>query len=249
MTFTSATVLYGGSAVEFGLPGGHAIKFHSIWLRYFAPHQSTFDRVTGDRISRVTDMARHTVVLSAVTNGDTVKIEFYPDNLTIVYESAWLLANRYDTVRSDQPGWVSDDIMVWDSRITNTIEFVDFNQVREDRLVLSWWLKSVQQTGIGAMKNCPILSGGLMQIALMFGQPRLGPGGEWSDERVQRDFTEEDFQRLNQQVETDHAFWDHAPSMQLIYCLENSDNATDILLVDGFEAVHRLRRWTACGRV
>ena len=53
---------------------------------------------------------------------------------------------------------------------------------------------------------------------------------------------EEDFQRLNQQVETDHAFWDHAPSMQLIYCLENSDNATDILLVDGFEAVHRLRR-------
>jgi gamma-butyrobetaine dioxygenase len=238
--FTTATVLYGGTAIEFGFSGQKAVKFHAIWLRYFASRATVSGRPSTQQNIGITDIARHSVILSATVRGEQVRVEFFPENISIDFDIGWLMANRYDQYTIDQPGWVPVDVMMWDGRITNALEFVDYEQIREDRLILSWWLKSVQQTGIGAIKNCPILSGGLLDVAEIFGTTRASPEGDWINEHIDQAGNELNDLATNQ-VETISPYWDHMPSMQMVYCLENQNEGANLVLVDGFEAVQRLK--------
>ena len=90
------------------------------------------------------------------------------------------------------------------------------------------------------MRNGPTEPKSVLQVADLFGYMRETNYGPYFEVRIEVNPTNLAYTGLGLQAHTDNPYRDPVPTLQILYCLENSAEGGDSIVVDGFRAAERL---------
>lgn len=221
--------------------GSKKLRFHAIWLRDNAPDAGTRDPGNGQRLIALRDIPQATVVSAAVIEGDGLRVTFQPEDKSVRFDLGWLMAHAYDVDHARTPGWTSDDLTLWTGALGSAIPTANFNDVQRDPSALGTWLGGVARHGFGTLAGGPVQSGALLKVADLFGYVRETNYGKWFEVRTEVNPSNLAYTGLGLQAHTDNPYRDPAPTVQILYCLENSADGGENMVVDGFACAQRLR--------
>ncbi len=124
-----------------------------------------------------------------------------------------------------------------------------FAAVNADPRALRDWLANVRRYGFARLANGPVTSGALLEVVKPFGFVRETNYGQRFEVRTEVNPTNLAYTGLGLQAHTDNPYRDPVPTLQILYCLENSAEGGDSIVVDGFRAAQRLRNEDSDGFV
>ena len=222
-------------------------RFHAIWLRDNAPDAETRDVGNGQRLIALRDIPAGTIVSEAVLKGGMLRVVFAPEGKRVTYDTGWLMEHAYDRREARAPGWTGDGVEIWDAGLSGSIPLADFGQVGRDQEALASWLGGVARHGFGKLTGGPVEEGALLKVAELFGYVRETNYGRLFEVRTEVNPTNLAYTGLGLQAHTDNPYRDPVPTVQILYCLENSAEGGENMVVDGFACAKRLRdenpRW------
>ncbi|WP_136658422.1 gamma-butyrobetaine dioxygenase [Nitratireductor sp. XY-223] len=237
----SVSVLDGGAAIQLSLADGSSTRFHALWLRDNALDGETRSAGNGQRLITLTDIPEETSIGSARSDGRVLSVTFLPEEKTVEFPAEWLRANAYDRQSDEPAGWLSQAIETWDRESLATIPTGDFAANATDGSALRDWLYAIRKFGFAHLTNGPVESGALIEVVRPFGFVRETNYGRWFEVRTEVNPTNLAYTGLGLQAHTDNPYRDPVPTLQVLYCLENSAEGGDSIVVDGFRAAQRLR--------
>ena len=242
-SFKSIKVTDSGKAIILWRSDGSKLRFHSTWLRDNALDPKTRDTKNGQRLITLSDIPINTYIESAILDeaGKNIFLTFLPEKKKVSFSASWLEAHAYDTKQSNIKGWIASDLKTWGKDMSKRIPNVDYKSARSDKILLLHWLKSLYRYGFAKMTGGKIESGALIQIADLFGYVRETNYGKWFEVRSEVNAINLAYTNLGLQAHTDNPYRDPVPTIQILYCLENSASGGDSTVVDGFNVAIRLR--------
>lgn len=217
------------------------IRFHAIWLRDNAPDPETRDTGNGQRLIALRDIPTDTHISTASINDTTLTVTFAPEGKTVDFDLNWLRTHQYDIAQTHDAGWVNNDVQPWDADLQNNVPIADLNTVRDTPTALQNWLTDVRKYGFGKLTGGPVEAGALTQVADLFGYIRETNYGQFFEVRTEVNPTNLAYTGLGLQAHTDNPYRDPAPTVQILYCLENSAEGGENMVVDGFQCALRLK--------
>ncbi len=221
--------------------GNDAMRFHAIWLRDNAWDETTRATGNGQRLITLGDIPRDVKIEKAEINDDTLHIDFSPENKEIAYDLNWLTAHRYDQESPADKGWLSPDVTAWDATLQSDVPTGDFGEVSQNKAALKDWLTHLRRYGFAKLEGGPVTEGALFKVADLFGYVRETNYGRHFEVRTEVNPTNLAFTGLGLQAHTDNPYRDPVPTLQILYCLENSAEGGENMVVDGFACARRLR--------
>ncbi|MEM7169878.1 MAG: TauD/TfdA family dioxygenase [Pseudomonadota bacterium] len=224
------------------LPGHKAqrLRFHAIWLRDNAGDPETRSPDNGQRLIALRDIPIDTVIDQVSLSGDQLLVRFQPEDKEVCYPLSWLLQRSYDrSGDAPTPGWLPSATEVWDARLP--APGADFGEAHAKPSVLQAWLSDLARFGFARLTGGPLDSGALFQVVDLFGFVRETNYGRHFEVRTQVNPTNLAYTGLGLQAHTDNPYRDPVPTVQVLYCLENSAEGGENMVVDGFRAAQRLR--------
>lgn len=230
-----------GDIITINTPHCTPMRFHAIWLRDNAWDADTRAAGNGQRLIALRDIPTDTHITHASIDADTVYLTFSPEGKTIPYDINWLHDHRYDTSSPCEKGWVGAQIETWDSSLQDQIPRADFKEVSSDKRAFVNWLSGIRRFGFGKLTGGPIEEGALMSVAKLFGYIRETNYGKYFEVRTEVNPTNLAYTGLGLQAHTDNPYRDPVPTIQILYCLENSAKGGENMVVDGFKCAERLR--------
>jgi len=233
-------ILDGGRAVGLTPEGGARLRFHAIWLRDNAWDAGTRSPGNGQRLITIADIPSQIRISAAAVEDNALSLTFAPEGKSIAYDVAWLQAHSYDQERPCKAGWTGPELELWDAGLAHIPEG-NFAAVSSDRGQLKTWLYGVRRFGFGKLTGGPVESGALLKVAGLFGYVRETNYGKWFEVRTEVNPSNLAYTGLGLQAHTDNPYRDPVPTLQILYCLENSAKGGENMVVDGFHAVTRLR--------
>ena len=222
------------------IDGQTPIRYHAVWLRDNAQDDQTRAPGNGQRLITLSDIPANTTIDSATINGRTLQISYKPENKTVEYDLNWLVKHSYDKGNRKHPGWTPESTQLWDAQLATHLPCADFNQIKENPDALCQWLSSIQKYGFAKLTNGPVEPAALLQVVELFGYVRTTNYGEYFEVRTEVNPNNLAFTGLGLQAHTDNPYRDPVPTLQVLYCLENSADGGDNMVVDGFKAAMRL---------
>ncbi|WP_082407274.1 TauD/TfdA family dioxygenase [Mesorhizobium sp. 1M-11] len=238
---TQIEILGEGEALALDLPGKGRRRFHAIWLRDNAWDETTRAPGNGQRLITLGDIPAGTSIASARAEGGQLHVTFQPEGRTIPYDLHWLADHSYDSEANRVAGWTGPDIETWDATLGAAIPIGDFSAVSQDQQALAAWLAGVRRYGFGKLVGGPVESGALFKVASLFGYVRETNYGRHFEVRTEVNPSNLAYTGLGLQAHTDNPYRDPVPTLQILYCLENSAEGGENMVVDGFRACERLR--------
>jgi gamma-butyrobetaine dioxygenase len=235
----SATVDPSGSYLTLSGSEAGPIRFHAIWLRDNALDPETRAPGNGQRLITIGDIPAETSIAAASVEGDELIVSFSPEDKSAAYPVAWLERNAYDRAEKRALGWLAPGIETWTG--TQDAPEFDWTAVSSDPTEKRNWLAAVARYGFAKLTGGPAAEGALLDKAAMFGFVRETNYGRLFEVRTEVNPTNLAFTGLGLQAHTDNPYRDPVPSLQILYCLENSAEGGDSIVVDGFRAAERLR--------
>ncbi len=217
-------------------------RFHAIWLRDNAWDETTRAPGNGQRLIALRDIPKDTRITDVSVEEDCVLVEFQPEGRRIEFSIDWLLHHAYDTPKNVKSGWISNVITPWDNRLGDDIPIADFENIKVNRGALAEWLGGLAQFGFGKLTGGPVAEGALFQVAALFGYVRETNYGRLFEVRTEVNPTNLAFTGLGLQAHTDNPYRDPVPTVQILYCLENSAEGGENMVVDGFACARRLQQ-------
>ena len=230
-----------GQVVEIAGLGPEPLRFHAVWLRDNAGDAQTRSPENGQKLITVGDIPADTAIVAATTDGATLTVSFQPENTTIDYDLGWLLGNAYDRPARNERGWIASGLETWDTRSLVEIPEADMKTLIADNGRLREWLEAVVRFGFGKVVGGSTRPGALFKVVDLFGYVRETNYGRHFEVRTEVSPTNLAFSSLGLQAHTDNPYRDPVPTLQVLYCLENSAEGGENILVDGFRAAERLR--------
>jgi gamma-butyrobetaine hydroxylase len=238
----AAKILDEGNAVGLTFPGGAEQRFHAIWLRDNAWDESTRAQGNGQRLITLADISPATRVVAATADEHRLQVTFDPGAHQVSYDINWLADHAYDGFRPRVSGWVAPEIETWDSELTRRLPTAEFAAVSASDAALSNWLSAIRRFGFAKLSGGPVKSGALLDIVDLFGYVRETNYGKIFEVRTEVNPNNLAFTGLGLQAHTDNPYRDPVPTLQVLYCLENSATGGENMVVDGFRAAERLRQ-------
>jgi gamma-butyrobetaine hydroxylase len=239
-------ILDEGRAVSLTPESGARLRFHAIWLRDNAWDAGTRAPGNGQRLITISDIHPQVRISAARVEGNSLSLTFAPEGKTLAYDVNWLQAHSYDQDRARKAGWTAPEIELWDAGLAH-IPSASFNAISSDRGQLKKWLYGVRRFGFGKLTDGPVESGALLKVAALFGYIRETNYGQWFEVRTEVNPSNLAYTGLGLQAHTDNPYRDPVPTLQILYCLENSAKGGENMVVDGFKAASRLRAENAKG--
>lgn len=234
-------VIDNGGAIEVRWRDGGRSRFHAVWLRDNAPDPGTRSPVNGQRLITLAEIPRDVAISEAHINADgTLAVDFSPESKRAEFAAAFLASRDYDHHRRREPGWIDASLSTRDAALGESIPRADFETVAGDREALAHWLAGIRRFGVGLLEGGPPESGALCRVVERFGYIRETNYGRWFEVRSEIDPSNLAYTGLGLQAHTDNPYRDPVPTLQLLYCLENSADGGDSLVVDGFSVARRL---------
>jgi len=237
----SVEIVEDGKAVRVQLTDGQVTRFHALWLRDNALDSATRSPENGQRLIALRDIPPETSIALAEIVDGMLRLQFQPESKTVSFPSAWLRDNAYDREASQARGWTHAGIETWDGEIDVADVTAGFPVVASECAVLCDWLCQIRRFGFAKLVGGPVESGALLKVAELFGFVRETNYGKWFEVRSEVNPTNLAYTGLGLQAHTDNPYRDPTPTMQILYCLENSAEGGENQVVDGFRAAHRLR--------
>ncbi|MGF1629019.1 MAG: gamma-butyrobetaine dioxygenase [Kiloniellaceae bacterium] len=234
-------VIDGGAALAARWDDGRRLRFHALWLRDNALDAGTRSPQNGQRLVTLQDIPADTRILAAEVAPDGLAVTFAPEGKTVRFAAPWLLAHAYDGRREEAPGWTAPEIETWDAALAPHLPDGDFRVLSRDPAALRDWLALVRRYGFARLTGGPLESGALLRVVALFGYLRETNYGKWFEVRAEVNPTNLAYTNLGLQAHTDNPYRDPVPTLQILYCLENSVEGGESLVVDGFAAARRLR--------
>ena len=242
-SFKSVKIIDDGKSITLQRADGSALRYHSTWLRDNALDSKTRDVNNGQRLITLSDIPINTYIESATLDetGKNIFLTFLPETKKVSFSASWLEAHAYDTKRNNTKGWIASDLKTWGKDMSKSIPKVDYKTARSDKTLLLQWLKSLYRYGFAKMTGGKVESGAVIQIADLFGYVRETNYGKWFEVRSEINAINLAYTNLGLQAHTDNPYRDPVPTIQILYCLENSTSGGDSTVVDGFNAAIRLK--------
>jgi len=232
----TATIIDDGNALSLEFKDGSVSRFHGIWLRDNAPEPETISASNGQKLITLADIPENLIISKAsVINGDLL-LTVLPENKTASYSSEWLFSNRYD-VKEEK-----DELALWAAGFSETIPTADYSAYQMNDAVLLKWLSDVRRFGFAKLVNGPTAPQSLLDVIGRFGFVRETNYGAWFEVRSEVNPVNLAYTGMGLQAHTDNPYRDPVPTLQLLYCLENTVEGGESLLVDGFMAANRLKK-------
>ncbi len=234
------SVTHEPSVVTVEFTDGTRSRFHAIWLRDNALDPETRATGNGQRLITIGDIPAETSVSAAeIANGD-LRVTFQPEDKTVSFPANWLATHSYDRDRKGTFGRISPDLTTWERGMAATS--ADWTEVHTDPAIKRDWLASVAEYGFAKLTAGPTEPESLLKVAELFGYVRETNYGPYFEVRTEVNPTNLAFTGLGLQAHTDNPYRDPVPTLQILYCLENSAEGGDSIVVDGFRAAERLNR-------
>lgn len=227
------------SIVSLEFLDGTKARFHAIWLRDNALDADTRAPGNGQRLITIGDISADISVQSVeVVNGD-LSVTFDPENKTVTFPAKWLAEHIYDREDTNEFGRVAPGITTWERGIE--APSADWVAVHSNPAAKRDWLAAVAEFGFAKLTNGPTEPESLLKVADLFGYVRETNYGPYFEVRTEVNPTNLAYTGLGLQAHTDNPYRDPVPTLQILYCLENSAEGGDSIVVDGFRAAERLR--------
>ena len=240
MIIQAVSIADNGGSLNCHLSDGQITRFHSIWLRDNSNDDATKSSGNGQRLITIQDIPETVMICSARLADNRIIIRFNDRDLDVVYDPAWLMSHCYDKDRSKRSCWFANWVETWDGRLGKSLPSAEFDMVNADSGSLYGWLFNLRKYGFAKLENGPVKSGALMDVASLFGFVRETNYGKWFEVRTEVNPVNLAYTGLGLQAHTDNPYRDPVPSMQILYCLENSAQGGDSVVVDGFRAAEVL---------
>ncbi len=221
-------------------------RFHAIWLRDNAWDAETRAPGNKQRLITLKDISPKTLITAATIDGDTLHVTFSPEGKTIGYGLGWLKAHAYDIHRSHKAGWIPDTIEVWNRESWRGAPAADiptaqFATLNDDLNARRVWLADLARYGFAKITGGPVEDQALTRVVDLFGYVRETNYGRYFEVRAEVNPVNLAYTGLALQAHTDNPYRDPIPTLQVLYCLENSAEGGENIVVDGFAAAVRLR--------
>jgi len=242
-SFKSAKIIDDGKSIILKRADGSALRYHSTWLRDNALDPKTRDSKNGQRLITLSDIPVNIHIKSVKLDdsGKNIFLTFLPEAKKISFSADWLEEHAYDLKKHNTIGWVSPELKIWGKNISKNIPEIDYKLAKSDKTLLLQWLKSLYFYGFAKVIGGKIESGALTEIANIFGYIRETNYGKWFEVRSEIDAINLAYTNLGLQAHTDNPYRDPVPTIQILYCLENSVSGGDTTVVDGFNAAIHLK--------
>lgn len=220
---------------------GFKARFHAMWLRDNALDPATRSASNAQRLITLHDIPADTTIADTSVSDEMLSVRFAPEEKTVAFPSGWLRDHAYDVNAGRALGWTSSDIETWEGQFDVTRVTGNHQSVQQDTAALRDWLAGVRCYGFAKLCDGPVESGALLDVASLFGYVRETNYGKWFEVRTEVNPANLAYTGLGLQAHTDNPYRDPVPTLQILYCLENSAAGGDSQVVDGFAAVRRLR--------
>jgi len=243
----NVTVSNDGGVLTLQVGNNPATRFHAIWLRDNAWDAATRAPGNGQRLIALRDISPATRITTAGVDGNRLTVVFAPEGKSVDYAVDWLQAHAYDHAQRRAPGWTEDTVTLWDSSLMHAVPSGHFNAVKADPAALRNWLFQLRQYGFAKLSGGPVEPGALLKVAGLFGYVRETNYGVVFDVRTEVNPTNLAYTGLGLQAHSDNPYRDPVPTMQILYCLENSAEGGENMVVDGFRAALRLQAENPAG--
>ena len=242
-SFKSAKIIDDGKSIILQRVDGSTLRYHSTWLRDNALDPKTRDTKNGQRLITLSDIPTNTYIKSVALDetGRNIFLTFLPETKKVSFSANWLEEHAYDIKHNNVKGWIASDLKIWGKDMLKNIPEVDYKFAKSDKILLLKWLKSLHSYGFAKMIGGKIESGALIETANLFGYVRETNYGKWFEVRSEVDAINLAYTNLGLQAHTDNPYRDPVPTIQILYCLENSVSGGDSTVVDGFNAALRLK--------
>jgi len=242
-SFKSVKLIDAGKAIILQRTDGSTLRYHSTWLRDNALDPKTRDSKSGQRLITLSDIPQDISIKSAILDerGENISLTFFPELKKISFSSSWLEKYAYDVEEKILKGWVSPILKVWESSISKNIPTADYKTLKSDSVLLLKWMKSLHKYGFAKITGGKKESGEIIQIANLIGYVRETNYGKFFDVKSEVNAVNLAYTNLGLQAHTDNPYRDPVPTMQILYCLENSTSGGDTKVVDGFKAAVLLK--------
>ncbi|MGI9389173.1 MAG: 2-trimethylaminoethylphosphonate dioxygenase [Boseongicola sp.] len=216
---------------------GRRHRFHAVWLRDNALDPETRSPGNGQRLIALGDVPADTRISAAAIAGHDVSITFAPESKKVAFPMAWLLEHAYDHTDAFT-GLLPDYATTWDAELP--VPSYDFRAVSENPSVRRNWLAAIRQYGFAQITAGRAETGALFDVVDLFGFVRETNYGRHFEVRTEVNPSNLAYTSLGLQAHTDNPYRDPVPTLQLLYCLENSATGGDSIVVDGFAAALQL---------
>ncbi len=233
--FNHCDILEEGRVLALVTPQGERVRFHAVWLRDNAPDDKTRSAQNGQKLITLSDIPENVSLKNVELHADGIRITFSPEDKSVFFDPAWLLDNRYDTKPAQS------DRKTWDSELSATIPVGRYPEICHQEEALRDWLSHIRTYGFAKLTGGPKKPQALLDVIGLFGFVRETNYGKWFEVRTEVNPVNLAFTGLGLQAHTDNPYRDPVPTLQLLYCLENSVDGGDSILVDGFRAIERLK--------
>ncbi len=240
-TLTALDIMYDGREVALRWADGQTRRFHALWLRDNALDPATRSPENGQRLITIGDVPLDTHISHGELTDQGVVLTFAPEGKAATFTADWLLENAYDHKAPERVGWIGSALETWDHRLNGHVPSGDFQTIRQDPAALADWLASVRRFGFAKLTGGPAESGALLRVGELFGFVRETNYGKWFEVRSEVNPVNLAYTGLGLQAHTDNPYRDPTPTLQLLYCLENTAAGGESKVIDGFRAAQRLR--------
>lgn len=221
-------------------------RYHAIWLRDNALDPETRSAGNGQRLITLADIPTDVriTVASPIANG--IEVGFAPEGKTVQFPAEWLIENAYDHEKHAD-FTLPQHVETWDKDLQSKVPIGHLPDVALAGSALQSWLFDVRRYGFAILTGGAVESGALLQVAELFGFIRETNYGKWFEVRTEVNPTNLAYTGLGLQAHTDNPYRDPVPTLQILYCLENSAKGGNSMVVDGFRAAEKLRELNPTG--
>jgi len=240
-SLTDVSLSGDGAVLSISFNDGATHKYHAIWLRDNAQDAQTRAPGNGQRLITLGDIPAETTLADAQHVEGRIELRFLPEDKVITFDADWLRRHAYDHEVRKPRGWTDETVETWDTALNASVPSGNFEQLEANPATLKDWLASVRRYGFAKITDGPTASGSLTRVASLFGFVRETNYGKWFEVRSEVNPTNLAYTGLGLQAHTDNPYRDPVPTLQILYCLENSAEGGESMVVDGFRAAERLR--------
>jgi len=215
---------------------GHLSDYDSIWLRENCPQDR--DPRNGQRLVDILDVPPEPAIGAASqgSNG-SILITWRSEAKSAWFGLDWLRGHCYceehRRSRNQKP-------ILWTAKNAGDLLTLDYPAL-ESRKSRAQWLRALAEYGIAFLRNVPCTDGQVLQVARFVGYVRETNYGRTFDVRSVDKPNNLAYSDLGLGVHTDNPYREPVPGLQILHCLQASDEGGESVFVDGFAVAESLR--------
>ncbi|GAB2721086.1 TauD/TfdA family dioxygenase [Halomonas garicola] len=226
---------------------GRVSRYHSVWLRENAADESTVNPATRERILDLSTLsAWPEVSVAEIDDAGALCVTFGPEDRRLRFHPGWLRANDYDNATDPEAPLVP--VTTWLGGADASPDTLDASGLLDttpeseaEEAVLAPALESVLGKGLVRLRNLPTEPDSIESLARRIGPVRPTNFGQLFDVKAKPDPDSNAYTSIALPPHVDLPTREYHPGLQMLYCLENSVEGGQAVMMDGFAIAEALR--------